>query len=201
MRRLLLGSNNDEKILEYCALFADLPLLLTSPRHLGLVLDVDEIGQTFKDNAVLKARVFARETGLLALADDSGLEVDALDGLPGIHSRRYAGPDATDADRIALLLERLRGVPKVQRSARFRCVIAVAAPDGALIATVDGVVQGHIATQPRGSFGFGYDPVFWLPEQNCTMAQLDQDEKNKISHRALAALAIRDQLSEWASQG
>ena len=196
-RRLLLASNNAHKLAEYRALFAGLPFVLQVPEDLGLTLDVAETGRTFTENAVLKARAFARAAGVAALADDSGLEVDALGGLPGTRSRRYAGEDATDAERMALLLERLRGVATAERTARFRCVIAVAAADGSLLGSVEGVVEGLIAAEPRGTHGFGYDPVFRLPERGCTMAELSPEEKNAISHRAQAAAAARDLLAAW----
>ena len=194
---MLLASNNAHKLSEYHALFAGLPLALQVPKDLGLMLDVAETGRTFTENAVLKAQAFARAAGGAALADDSGLEVDALGGLPGTRSRRYAGEDATDTERMALLLERLRGVVTAERTARFRCVIAVAAADGSLLGSVEGAVEGLIATEPRGTHGFGYDPVFWLPEHGCTMAELSPEEKNAISHRARAAAAARDLLAEW----
>ena len=196
-RRLLLASNNAHKLAEYRALFAGLPFMLQVPKDLGLTLDVAETGRTFTENAVLKAQAFARAADVAALADDSGLEVDALGGLPGTQSRRYAGEDATDAERMALLLERLRGVATAERTARFRCVIAVAAADGSLLGSVEGTVEGLIATEPRGAHGFGYDPVFWLPERGCTMAELAPEEKNAISHRGRAAAAARDLLAAW----
>ena len=196
-RRLLLASNNAHKLSEYRALFAVLPFTLQVPKDLGLTLDVAETGRTFTENAVLKARAFARAAGVAALADDSGLEVDALGGLPGTRSRRYAGEDATDAGRMALLLERLREVATAERTARFRCVIAVAAADGSLLGCVEGTVEGLITAEPRGTYGFGYDPVFWLPGRGCTMAELPPEEKNAISHRARAAAAARELLAEW----
>ena len=196
-RRLLLASNNAHKLSEYRVLFAGLPFVLQVPKDLGLTLDVAETGRTFTENAVLKAQAFARAARVAALADDSGLEVDALGGLPGTLSRRYAGEDATDAERMALLLERLRGVATAERTARFRCVIAVAAADGSLLGSVEGTVEGLIATEPRGTHGFGYDPVFWLPGHGCTMAELSPEAKNAISHRALAAAAARDLLAAW----
>ncbi len=196
-RRLLLASNNVHKLSEYRALFAGLPFVLQVPRDLGLTLDVAETGRTFTENAVLKARAFARAAGVAALADDSGLEVEVLGGWPGTRSRRYAGEAATDAERMALLLERLRGVAAAERTARFRCVIAVAAADGSLLGSVEGMVEGLIGTEPRGTHGFGYDPVFWLPEHGCTMAELSPEGKNAISHRARAAAAARDLLAAW----
>ena len=148
-RRLLLASNNAHKLAEYRALFTGLPFMLQVPKDLGLTLEVAETGRTFTENAVLKAQAFARAADVAALADDSGLEVDALGGLPGTRSRRYAGEDATNADRMALLLERLRGVVTAGRTARFRCVIAVAAADGSLLGSVEGTVEGLIAARSR----------------------------------------------------
>ncbi|MAG36607.1 MAG: non-canonical purine NTP pyrophosphatase, RdgB/HAM1 family [Dehalococcoidia bacterium] len=199
--RLLIASNNAHKLSEYRALFADLDLELQVPKDLGLELDVAETGMTFAENAVLKARAFAQASGVASLADDSGLEVDALGGLPGTRSRRYAGEEATDADRNSLLLEQMDGVASPERTARFRCVIAVAGADGSLLGSVEGTVEGSIATEPRGTHGFGYDPVFRLPQRGCTIAELPQSEKNAISHRARAAVAARRLLGEWQDRG
>ena len=152
--------------------------------------DVAETEDTFRGNAVLKATAYAQQTGLLTLADDSGLEVDALDGRPGVLSARYGGPGTTAVDRYQLLLAELRDVPAERRTARFHCVTALAAPNGELIGTADGVCEGVIALEPSGVGGFGYDPVFFLPPYGLTMAQLDAAEKNRISHRGRAAAAI-----------
>jgi len=153
-------------------------------------LDVDETGTTFEENARLKALTCARHTGLFTLADDSGLQVDALNGMPGVYSARYAGPDAGDAERYQKLLHELCQVPAGQRSARFRCVIALAWPDGRC-ETFEGSCEGEITFEPQGQHGFGYDPVFYMPEHSRTMAQLPAELKNRISHRARAtALAL-----------
>lgn len=186
MKKLLIATNNPGKSAEYRELFADLPIELTSPAAEGIHLDVEETGSSFEENAVLKARTFARVSGLPTLADDSGLEVMALDGEPGIYSSRYAGPHASDADRYRKLLENLASVPWERRLARFRCVIAIATPQGAL-KTVEGRVNGRIAFEPRGEHGFGYDPVFYLSSHEKTMAELPEEIKNQISHRADAA--------------
>lgn len=186
MKKLLIGTNNSGKLSEYRKLLADIPVELTSPAAEGIDVDVQETGTTFEENAVLKARTFARASGLPTLADDSGLEVMALDGQPGIHSSRYAGPDASDADRYHKLLENLMDVPWGRRQARFRCVIAIATPEGT-IKTVEGRLTGRIAFEPRGQHGFGYDPVFYLPSYEKTMAELPEETKNQISHRAAAA--------------
>lgn len=154
---------------------------------------MEETGATFVENAKLKAEGYARLSGLLTLADDSGLEVLALGGEPGVYSARYAGEDATDAERYNLLLSRLQHVPPEHRHAQFRCAIAVAEPGGSA-SVVEAKVEGYIALAPKGTGGFGYDPIFYLPENDCTMAELPEAEKNKISHRARAARAARDYL-------
>jgi XTP/dITP diphosphohydrolase len=189
MLRLLLATNNPGKLHELAPLLDDIPLHIVTPRTLGLQLDVEETGTTYTENARLKAAAFAQASGLLTLADDSGLEVDALNGAPGVYSARYAGEAASDADRRAKLLHVLRQVPAPRR-ARFRCVIAIAQPSGA-IDCFEGVCDGEIILEERGANGFGYDPVFYVPEQKCTMAELPAAVKNQLSHRARAAQAAR----------
>ncbi len=193
-QELLIVTNNPGKKREYRALLASLPVPIRFPSDLGYRIDVHEEGTTYAENAALKARAGAEVSSLLSLADDSGLEVDALGGAPGVRSARYT--PGSDADRIAALLARLEGVPWEGRSARFRCVIAIATPEGDLY-TTEGTCEGVIATAPAGTGGFGYDPVFYLPEFGCTMAQLPPEVKNRISHRARAveaALPILQQL-------
>jgi XTP/dITP diphosphohydrolase len=187
-RKLLVATHNPGKVREYREILADLPLEVTYLDAEGITLEVDETGDTFAENAVLKATAYARASGLWTWADDSGLEVDALGGAPGVYSSRYAGPGATDADRYRKLLDALAGVPWDQRTARFRCTVALATPGGD-VRTTDGVCEGVIAFGPAGSNGFGYDPVFYFPEQAATMAQLDPEVKNRISHRGRAAQA------------
>ncbi len=199
MTVLLVATHNPGKVREYARLLRDLPVRLTFLDEVGITEAVPETGATFEENAVLKARAYARRTGLLTLADDSGLEVDALGGAPGVHSARYAGPNATDMDRIRKLLDALAGVPLERRTARFRCVIAVATPEGEVI-TAEGTVEGYIAEAPRGSHGFGYDPIFYLPERDRTMAELPPEEKNRLSHRARAAEAIKPHLRALLSR-
>ncbi len=184
--KLLVATHNRGKVREYEELLAGLPVEITFPAREGLDLDVEETGTTFAANARLKATAFARASGLLTLADDSGLEVDALDGAPGVHSARYAGPGTSDTDRYRKLLAALTGVPTGQRTARFRCVIALARPDGTVY-TADGICEGEIGFEPRGEHGFGYDPVFVVAGYGGqTMAELPPDLKNRISHRARA---------------
>ena len=187
---LLIGTGNPGKVREYRELLAGLPVTCIGLADLALDLEVDESGSSYKENATLKAVAYAQAGGRLTLADDSGLEVDALGGRPGFQSARYGGPGMSDADRWRLLLHELEGVPWERRTARFRCVIALATPEGK-VATTEGTCEGMIAFAPAGDDGFGYDPVFYLPDRECTMAQLPKGEKNAISHRGRAARSAR----------
>lgn len=191
--RLVLATHNHGKRREWQALLEGLPVTLVLPDELGLSEPVEETGRTYLENALLKARTLAAASGLPALADDSGLEVGALDGAPGLHSARYIlGGDEV---RYRALLRALEGVPPERRGARFRCVAALVLPDGREFHT-EGVCEGVIQTAPSGEGGFGYDPVFFLPEQGCTMAELSFEAKNRISHRARAAQAMRRVLEQ-----
>jgi len=184
--RLLLATNNQGKARELKALLRGLPFELVLPGELGITTEVEEAGSSLEENARLKATVLARESRLLALADDSGLEVDVLGGEPGPLSARYAGEGASDKDRVEYLLAKLKGVPREKRTARFRCVIAIAEPGGK-VGLCSGECQGLITFGPRGEKGFGYDPVFYFPGLDKTMAELPLDIKNKVSHRGEAA--------------
>jgi len=199
MPTLLIATTNQNKLREYAAIFASVPIELRSLRDLGIDDDVEEIGATFAENARLKAEFYGTRSGLCTLADDSGLEVHALGGAPGVFSHRYAGPDATDADRNALLLKNLAGVPLHARLARFVCAIALVQPDG-VVEHVEGLLPGVIELAPRGSNGFGYDPLFYLLDENATLAELSSERKNQISHRALAAQAARVVLERWVAE-
>jgi XTP/dITP diphosphohydrolase len=184
--KLLVATNNLGKVREYEELLVELPFEVTFPAQEGIALEVEESGTTFEENARLKALAYARTSGLLTLADDSGLEVDALGGAPGVRSARYAGSGASDADRYQKLLDALVGVPEAQRTARFRCVVALAWPDGT-VRTAEGRCEGQIGLAPRGEHGFGYDPVFIVDGfGGQTMAELPPEVKNRISHRARA---------------
>ncbi len=185
MTRLLIATNNPGKKREYQQLLAPLKLKLCTAQDLGLSITVREDGSTYAENARIKALRYLQASGLLTLADDSGLEVDALGGEPGLHSARYAGPGASDADRYRLLLQKLDGVPWEQRTARFRCVLVLTVPGGETYST-EGTCEGIIALEPQGEYGFGYDPIFYLPQYEKTMAQLPLEVKNRISHRARA---------------
>ena len=171
---------------EYIELFKGLPFELTTLSEQGIKEEVEESGSTMEQNAVHKAATYAALSGLITLADDSGLEVDALGGEPGPLSRRYAGEGVSDRERNDVLLAKLRDVPWEERKARFRCVIAIAVPEGN-VALSEGVCEGFIAFESRGEGGFGYDPIFYVPELDKHMAELSLEEKNRISHRAKAA--------------
>ncbi len=193
--KILIATRNRGKLREYAALLAGLPVEWVTLDDAGVSTEVEETGSTFEQNALLKAEACARLSGLPALADDSGLEVDALGGAPGVQSARYAGPNASDADRYRLLLERMKNIPDAQRSARFRCVVALYMPSGEVY-TAEGVCEGRITHAPRGTHGFGYDPVFFVNECGMTMAELAPEVKNRVSHRARAVQALRPQLAK-----
>lgn len=194
--KLLLATNNIGKAREYQALLSGIPFSIVTMAEQSITIDVDETGSSFEENARLKAGILARESELLTLADDSGLEVDALGGEPGVLSHRYAGEGASDRDRIDFLLEKLKDIPEENRAARFCCVIAIAAPDGT-IEICSGECRGLITKEPRGDQGFGYDPIFYIPELGKTMAEISPEEKNRISHRARAAEKARKVLMKW----
>ncbi len=186
-RQLVIATHNRGKVTEYQDLLKDIPVELLSLSDAGIETDVDETGQTFAENAWLKAETYAQLSGRLTLSDDSGLEVDALGREPGIYTARYGGGlCANFQQRVQLLLRNLENVPWERRTARFRCVIAIAGPQGR-IASVVGSVAGMIEYEPAGTEGFGFDPVFYLPSYGRTMAQLSLTEKNLISHRFDAA--------------
>ena len=184
--KLLTATHNRGKLRELTELLVDIPYELVSLDDLGIDCDVEETGSTFEENARLKAESYCQIAGVMTLADDSGLEVDTLDGEPGIRSARYAGPDATDADRIGFLLGNLAGTNPDSWSARFRCVIAIAEP-GHATTLHSGSCEGRIVSEPRGDNGFGYDPIFLFPDIELTMAELPTERKNIVSHRAMAA--------------
>ncbi|MFC1952981.1 RdgB/HAM1 family non-canonical purine NTP pyrophosphatase [Chloroflexota bacterium] len=184
--KLLLATNNQGKVREYQSLLKDLPFHLVTLAEEGITTVVEETGENYEENARLKATILAAESSLLALADDSGLEVDALGGEPGHLSARYAGEGASDRDRIDYLLSRLKDVPREKRSACFKCVIAVAAPGGE-VEICYGECPGFITFEPIGEYGHGYDPVFYLPGPGKTMAELSREQKNRYSHRGQAS--------------
>ena len=201
MSILLLATTNRGKINEYLSLLKGIPFKMVTPVEEGMHIDVEENYSSMEENATHKAVTFASASGLIALADDSGLEVDALGGEPGVRSARYAGDNASDAERVAYLLDKMKDIPAEKRAARFKCVIAIALPSGN-VETCSGECRGIINFEPRGVNGFGYDPVFFIPELNKTMAELTPELKNKISHRARAAqkaYRVLEQIEEKAS--
>ena len=196
MKRLVLASGNPGKLRELDAILADLGYELHPQSEFG-VGTVAETGTTFVENAIIKARHAAQHTGLPALADDSGIEVDALDGAPGVYSARFAGEEADDAANNALLVEKLSALPDADRSARYRAVIVLmrhAGDPSPLIC--EGSWEGVIQLQPAGDGGFGYDPYFYLPELGCTSAELSADQKNRLSHRGQALAVLKRKLQE-----
>ncbi|MXZ19695.1 MAG: RdgB/HAM1 family non-canonical purine NTP pyrophosphatase [Caldilineaceae bacterium SB0665_bin_25] len=192
VRKLLVATHNQGKLLEYGKLLQNLPLALTYLDEIGVREEVAETENTFAANAVLKAQYYASLTGLWTWADDSGLEVDALQGAPGVHSARYAGPGATDQDRNEKLLRELRFHPRPW-TARFQCVVAIARP-ATEAATCTGTLEGTITNAPRGSNGFGYDPIFFAPDHGRTLAELTTSVKNEISHRGRASRHAKELL-------
>lgn len=198
LKRLVIATANEGKLREFRALLAGLPFAPVSQSALG-VASPEETGASFFANALLKARYAAIETGAAAIADDSGLEVDALGGAPGIYSARYAGAGAGDAANNAKLIAALAGVPIEQRRARYRCVLVyLDGPEDPSPLRSEGVWEGCILDAPRGSHGFGYDPHFWVPELGMTAAALDPEKKNRHSHRGKALRALREQLGARA---
>jgi XTP/dITP diphosphohydrolase len=191
--RLLLATTNHHKIAELRELLGDLPGEVVDPIQLGLDLDVPETGESFMANATIKALAWAKAANMLALADDSGLEIDALGGEPGIYSARWAGPDVSYPERFQRILARLADVPPERRTARYRCALVVASPEAALISVERGV-EGRIAAEPRGTGGFGYDPLFELPDEGRTFGEMTAAEKHWISHRGRAVAAALPEL-------
>ena len=188
--KLLIATTNIGKIHEFETLLENTGYAITTPSKEGIKINVVENEETFKGNARLKAEAFSNATGLLSLADDSGLEVDALNGEPGVRTARYAGDDATDVERQIYLLEKMKTVPIPQRGATFHCVIAIAEA-GRPTTYATGNVRGIISTDIKGSKGFGYDPIFFIPELNKRLSELSTHEKNAISHRGIAAQSAR----------
>ncbi len=194
-RKLLVATRNKGKIREFADMLNAFDVSWLNLNDVGISEDVAETGDSFQANAILKAKVYANKAGLLTLADDSGLEVDALDGAPGIYTARYGGAGLTPEERYRFLLQNMRGVPWARRSARFRCVIAVSSEKGDLLASAEGICDGVIAEEPAGEGGFGYDPIFYLPDREQTMAQIPSSTKHLISHRGQALQALKPALN------
>jgi XTP/dITP diphosphohydrolase len=199
MPKLLLATTNRGKIREICHLLQGMPFDVVPPTDLDIDLTIKEDKPTYQENAQLKAEAYSNASSLITLADDSGLEVDALNGEPGIRSARYAGENASDQNRIEYLLARLREIPQEKRAARFICVIAIAVPGGKTI-LCQGDSQGVISFEPNGKNGFGYDPIFHFPELNKTMAELTLEQKSQVSHRGKAVKEASRLLRELAEK-
>ena len=197
---LLLASQNPGKLNEMRVLVAGLPFRVVGPLEIGIRDAPDETGQSFLENATIKALAYARLSGLLTVADDSGLSVDALDGGPGLYSSRFGGEGASDLERNLLLLEKLRGVPREGRGARFTSAVA-AAKDGQVLFAAQADVEGFIADEMRGACGFGYDPLFYYPPFGMTFGEVPREEKDRVSHRGQSFARLREFLAGWREPG
>lgn len=202
MRQIIFATGNEGKMREIRAILEDMELEICSMKEAGLALDIEENGTTFEENARIKAQAVAdalaaqgKTRECVVMADDSGLEIDVLNGEPGVYSARYLGEKTPFSEKSADLLRRLKDVPKEKRSARFICAIAAVFPDGETVIT-RGVIEGHIGYELRGDNGFGYDPIFYLPEYGRTAAELTDEEKNRISHRSRALEMMKEELKK-----
>lgn len=194
MNRIIFATGNKNKVHECHEILKDMPVEIISMKEAGLNPDIDENGSTFEENAMIKANaVHSLAKDAIVIADDSGLVIDALNGEPGIYSARYLGEDTSYDIKNQALLDRLKGVPKEKRTARFVCAIAVVMPDGSSF-TKTGTIEGYIGDKPAGTNGFGYDPIFYVDEYGCSTAEMPPEEKNRISHRGKAMRAMRDEL-------
>ena len=193
MKKLIFATGNENKMKEIRMILGDLDYEILSMKEAGIDADIVEDGKTFEENAIIKATAISKLSGCLVLADDSGLEVDYMDKMPGIYSARWMGEDTSYRIKNKAIIDKLEGVPDEKRTARFVCAIAAAFPDGT-VKTVRETMEGRIGYEEKGENGFGYDPIFYLPEYGCTSAELSMEEKNKISHRGKALRAIRDVL-------
>lgn len=193
MKKIVFATGNEDKMREIRDILADLNTEVLSMKQAGIDIPIEENGSTFEENAVIKAKAVAGYCGEVVLADDSGLEIDYLNKEPGIYSARYMGEDTPYSVKNMHLIERLKGVPDEKRTARFVCAIAAVFPDGEVV-TATGVIEGRIDYKEKGSNGFGYDPIFFIPELLKTAAELSDSEKNKISHRGKALDKIKEEL-------
>ncbi len=191
--KIIFATGNEGKMREIRLILADLGVEILSLKDAGIEVEIQENGKTFEENAVIKAKTVMEASGTLVLADDSGLEIDYLNGEPGVYSARYLGEDTSYRIKNQNLIDRLSGVPDEKRTARFVCVIAAAFPDGR-IRTARGTIEGIIGYEERGGGGFGYDPIFWLPEYGCSTAELTLEKKNELSHRGKALRAMKEEL-------
>ena len=199
-KRIVFATGNENKMKEIRMILEDLGMEILSMKEAGVDMEIVEDGMSFEENAQIKARAVARTLiNDIVLADDSGLEIDYLDKAPGIYSARFAGEDTSYDIKNRILLDRLEGVPSEERTARFVCAVAAVFPDGT-VSTVRGVIEGQIAQEAEGENGFGYDPIFYVPEYGCTTAQMTPEQKNELSHRGKALRAMRDILKEKSGE-
>lgn len=198
-RKIIFATGNQDKMKEIRMILEDLGIVVSSMKEAGIDVDIVEDGTTFEENAMIKAEAIAKLTDAIVLADDSGLEIDYLNKEPGIYSARYAGTDTSYEIKNNLLLQRLEGVPDEKRTARFVCAIAAVFPDGSK-ETVRGTIEGRIGYEIAGEHGFGYDPIFYLPEYGCTTAELGPEKKNELSHRGKALRLMREIIEQKMQQ-
>lgn len=196
--RIIFATGNEGKMREIRKILGDMNVEICSMKEAGIQVDIIEDGSTFEENAIIKAKAVAAQTDTIVLADDSGLEIDYLNKEPGIYSARYLGEDTPYTLKNRNLIDRLTGVPDEERTARFVCAIAAVLPDGEII-TTHGVIEGRIGYEEKGNNGFGYDPIFYVPEYGCSTAQLSEEQKNQISHRGKALEAMKTELKKRMS--
>jgi len=194
-----MATHNNHKSVELSRLMSGLPIIWIALKDLQIDTIVEETGTTIHENATLKAQEYARLTGMYTLADDSGLTVDALNGRPGVHSSRYGGPNMSSKQRRELMLNELHGVSWSKRQAQFRCTLVLASPDSADLKIASGICQGLITISDRGTGGFGYDPIFYVPHQSCTMAEMNSDTKDRLGHRGKATFRMKSQIANLIS--
>ncbi|HJO90777.1 MAG TPA: RdgB/HAM1 family non-canonical purine NTP pyrophosphatase [Anaerolineales bacterium] len=199
MLKIVIATHNNHKSIELLKLMSSLPITWMTLRDLEIDTIVEETGTTIQENATLKAREYARLTRMYTLADDSGLAIEALNGRPGVYSSRYGGNDISSKQQRELLLKELYSISWTNRKAYFRCTLALANPYGTDITVANGVCQGLITMSDRGTKGFGYDPIFYVPHQSCTMAEMDTDTKNRVGHRGKATHKMKGQISKLIS--
>ncbi|MBO4980623.1 MAG: XTP/dITP diphosphatase [Lachnospiraceae bacterium] len=198
--RIVFATGNAGKVKEIQQILADTGMEVVSMKEAGIVIDIEENGMSYEENALIKARAVAAFTGDIVMADDSGLEVDYLNREPGIYSARYLGEDTPYSRKNASIIERLAGVPDEKRTARFVCAIAAVLPDKREL-TTRAVIEGRIAYEEKGSHGFGYDPIFYVPEFDRTTAELTEEEKNRVSHRGKALELMKEELKKYENIG
>ncbi|SVE34120.1 uncharacterized protein METZ01_LOCUS486974 [marine metagenome] len=199
MLKIVIATHNNHKSIELLKLMSSLPITWMTLRDLEIDTIVEETGTTIQENATLKAREYARLTRMYTLADDSGLAIEALNGRPGVYSSRYGGNYISSKQQRELLLKELYSISWTNRKAYFRCTLALANPYGTDITVANGVCQGLITMSDRGTKGFGYDPIFYVPHQSCTMAEMDTDTKNRVGHRGKATHKMKGQISKLIS--